>query len=171
MIYPLSLTTLLPIASFFGISINQLVGLEPIPADTQGYLEQKMHWLKVPIITWQETIHWSDYTSLEFSNNFVCTEVDVGKKPYALTVNDDDWMSSGILKNSILIINSEMIPTHKDYAVVYKSGLQIPTLKQVIIDEDKICLKSLNPYFSAIPLDNEHKFLGVVIQIRSTRQD
>lgn len=158
-----TIATLLPIASFFGITINQLIGEAPIPENISGYVEKKIEWLKVPIIQWQQVLDWPNVEILNTSDSFTFTDVEIGQNPYALVVEEEDWV--GFLKNSILIIDPVLKPEHKDYAIVYKIGQSSPTLKQVMIDEDKIYLKPLNTYFSPTPFDENHRFLGVLVQI------
>lgn len=159
-----TISTLLPIANFFGISLNQLIGTEHIPDHISGFIEEKKYWLRVPVIAWKQSCHWP---SVEIStSNFVFTDAEVGNNPYALIIEEDDWM--GFLKNSFLIINYDLKPSHKDYAIIHKVGQDIPTLKQIIRDEDKVYLKSLNTYSSPTPLDEYHRFLGVLIQVTNT---
>ena len=140
------------------------IGNEPLPSVVTGYVENKTHWLKVPLISWEQTIHWRKLTHQERSNSFVLVDTDVGQYPYALKVEEEDW--STISKGSILIINTEISAENKDYAIVYKIPQNNPTLKQVMIDDDKIYLKSMNNYFPPTLFDEQHQFLGVLIQIR-----
>lgn len=158
-----TITTLIPIANFFGVTIVQLIGNDFSNLRISGYIENRTNWLKVPLIGWKQTINWNKSEKIELTNDIVLADIDAGKFPYALKVEKDDWPE--ISKGSILIINSEILPEHKDYAIVYKSG-QTPTLKQVLIEEEKIFLKSLNPYFPPSFFDESYKFLGVLMQIR-----
>lgn len=159
-----TIATLLPIANFFGITVTQLIGSEPLPTDVTGYIEDKTHWLKVPLIQWQQTIDWKKSKNQERDDSFVLVDIDVGQNPYALKVEEDDWLT--ISKGSILIINTEIQPEHKDYIIVHKIGQNNSTLKQVMIDEGKIYLKPMNPYFQPTVFDESYLFLGVLIQIR-----
>lgn len=160
-----TITTLLPIATFFGITVNQLIGEEAIPSNLSGYIEKPVNWLSVPIINWDQAIDWPNKKAIGNSNS-ILTDAEVGNNPYALIVEEEDWV--GFLKNSTLIINSDLQPEHKDYAVVYKQGQTMPTLKQIMIDEEKIYLKPLNTYFSPTVFDETHHFLGVLIQVKNT---
>ncbi|OGT43661.1 MAG: hypothetical protein A3F42_02220 [Gammaproteobacteria bacterium RIFCSPHIGHO2_12_FULL_37_34] len=159
-----TITTLLPVANFFGITINQLIGSEPLPPGIIGYIEDKTHWLKVPLIEWNQTINWHEKEKQSQPNSVVLVDIDVGQNPFALKMEEDDSLS--ISKGSILIINTEIEPAHKDFAIVYKAEQHSSTLKQILIDEGKIYLKSMNAYFPPTLFDNSHRFLGVLIQIR-----
>jgi len=159
-----TITTLVPIANFFGITITQLIGDESLPDKVIGYVENKTYWLKVPLIEWRQIIDWLKPDRQTRTNSYVLVDIDVGENAFALKVEEDDW--STITKGSVLIINIEITPEHKDYVIVYKKGQIIPTLKQVLIDDEKIYLKPMNPYFQPTLFDQSHQFLGVLMQIR-----
>jgi transcriptional regulator with XRE-family HTH domain len=158
-----TIATLLPIAQFFGVTVSQLIGIDPLPSKITGYVENKTFWLKVPIINWDQILDWKVSQNFNLVSSYVLVDIDVGDNPIALKVEEDDWPI--ISKGSILIINTGLTPEHKDYALVNKRGQNNPTLKQIMIDDDKIYLKPMNTYFSPT-LSDGHEFLGVLIQIR-----
>ena len=54
-------SSLVPLAQFFGITVEQLRGEEPLPwnlYDTWGLHGQDM--ATVPIISWEEAVHWPE---------------------------------------------------------------------------------------------------------------
>ncbi|WP_131784006.1 S24 family peptidase [Legionella gresilensis] len=158
-----TITTLLPIANFFGITIGHLIGNE-LPTGIIGYLENKEHWSKVPLIEWNQIIDWLKCDQKSKIYSYVLVDIDIGEKDFALKVEKDEWPT--IAQGSILIINTELTPEHKDYAIVNKKGQIIPTLKQVLVDEERIYLQSCNPHFQPILFDENYHFIGVLMQIR-----
>ena len=159
-----TIATLQPIANFFGITITQLIG-NKTPTHV-GYLENKAYWLEVPLIEWNQVTDWlipEKQIQIKASSS-IFVDIDVGTKPFALVVGEDDWRT--IFKGSLLIVNSEITPAHKDYAIVYKAGQSAPTLQQVVIHDGEIYLKPMNPSFQTIQFSEDHRFLGVLIQIR-----
>lgn len=158
-----TLTTLLPIANFFGVSVNQLVDKDFSADEFYGYTENKNNWLKVPIIDWEHAISWPQEKKSHPNKKHVLVDIDAGNNPYALVVQEDDWI--GIPKNSILIINSALKPANKDYVVVCKEKGH-PTLKQMCVEGDKTYLRSLTPGLPAAAFDDSLKTLGVLMQIR-----
>lgn len=160
-----TVSTLLPIANFFGLNINQLIGAEPI-REEHNLIVPKENIQEIPLITWKEASLWPNLIEKDLlEKNYILTDVEAGTKPYALIVEEDDWI--GFLKNSILIIDTETEVTHKDYVIVHKSGQELPTMKQVLMDEGKIYLKPLNPIFQTSLFDKTHEFLGVLVQVKS----
>src|SRR3989339_1637782 len=55
-----TLSSLAPIADFFSITINQLVGIDPLPTDLPlgVYIEKRDTWTAVPLISWEQAISW-----------------------------------------------------------------------------------------------------------------
>ena len=159
-----TISTLIPIAKFFNITVAQLIGTEPLFIDTNGFIENKANWLKVPIISWEEISHFNSNSLHDSNHSFVSVDIEVGNKPYAIKVIEDDWLA--LSKDSILIINSMIKPEHKDFAIVEKIDHGLPTLKQIIIDQDKTYLKSMNPQFAPSLFDETCVFHGVLMQIR-----
>jgi len=162
-----TIATLQPIANFFGITVTQLIG-NNLPTQI-GYLENQTHWLEVPLLEWNQVTDWLAPEKKMSITASVFVDIDVGTKPFALIVNEDDWQP--IFKGSLLIVNSEITPTHKDYAIVYKAGQNSPTLQQVVFHDDEIYLKPMNPSFQTIRFSKEHRFLGVLIQIRKNTKN
>ncbi|MGQ3888335.1 S24 family peptidase [Legionella sp. CNM-1927-20] len=158
-----TITTLLPIANFFGITISHLISNQ-LPTGIIGYVENKDYWIKVPLIEWNQIIDWLKPENQIKVNSYVLVDIDVGRNDFALKVEDNDWPT--ISKGSILIINTELTPAHKDYAIVYRKEQLKPILKQVLVDEERIYLQSNNPHFQPTLFDESYHFIGVLMQIR-----
>ncbi len=159
-----TLTTLIPLAEFFAITLDQLIGNEPLPTiRIKGHYQKNpatMH--SIPLLTWEETIEWPNTHNQ--SHSTIVTEHDCGKNTYALIVEEDDW--ENLIKGTALIVDPALTPEHRDFIIVYKSGQKIPTVKQALFDEEKIYLKSLIQGYNIAPLTSEHIILGVVIEFR-----
>lgn len=159
-----TLTTLLPIADFFQISIAQLAGKEVISQNHFGYRENRTYWQEVPLLPWEEIGNWLKQKGESLpKREKVIIDIDAGEFPYALIVEENEWLE--ISKNSILIINPSLIPENKDYIICQKKG-HSPTLKQILFDEEKKYLKSLSPYLPINLFEEDHCCLGVLVQIR-----
>ncbi len=159
-----TITTLLPIANFFHITLSQLISSEPLPDRSSGHISNKTNWFEIPVIEWSQILEWIKSEDSFKASSYILVDIDVGEKAYALKVEEDDWLI--IAKGSVLIVNANLRPSNKDYAIVYKNEQNIPSLKQVLIDEQKVYLKPMNPYFPISQLDESQRFLGVVMQFR-----
>lgn len=159
-----TINSLLPIANFFSVSLNQLLGIEPLPTDrTVGvYMEKRELWTRVPIITWQQAVLWPNIDTSEL--NAVSTDLELGANTFALTVNEDDWQ--GFLKETILIIDPTKIPSHKNYVVAHKKDVEKATLYMLLKHEDETYLKHPCAGYKTAVLDDSYAIIGTLVQIR-----
>lgn len=150
-----TITTLLPIAEYFSVSLNQLIGRE--------LLTSSKNYREVPILSWHECAHYASYDYNAISRR-VFTERNVGFKAFALIVENDHL--DFFLKNSILIIDPEKKPVTGDYVLVCCDEPNIASIKKYIVDIDNIYLKSLIPGMELTVLISKYKIIGVIIQYK-----
>jgi SOS-response transcriptional repressor LexA len=159
-----TLTTLLPLAQFFSVTLGQLVGSESLPvvrskAEHQEYIEVGRH---IPVLSWIKAISWPSSNEKVFST--ITTEHDYSENAYALMVEEDDW--ENLTKGTALLIDPALKPEHRDFVVVHKEGQAIPTLKQILYDEGQVYLKPLVHGYNVTVLASDHKILGVVVEFK-----
>lgn len=161
-----TISTLKPIAGFFSITVNQLIGDSPLPNEHSiGLRFQKQElWTNVPIISWHEAINWPPQ-DIELTNYpVVSTDIDVSKKGFALEILNNDWV--GFRKGSILIIDPDIQPFDRSFVIVHKKGLESATMKKYLIYDGEAYLEPLNKIFKTVELSNEFIIFGTVIQLR-----
>lgn len=150
-------STLLQIANYFDITIEQLLGLEsfnssvaqsdkkPIPIFTMsaiGTQQMQTDWY-----------HWSE-DSIDSSD---C---------YALLI-DSDFYEPTFLENSLLIINPNLTPENRSYVIV-KKKINSPhySIKKVVTDGDQVYLYPIDP---KLPVENYDEDLytiaGVILEV------
>lgn len=159
--------TLSPIANFFAVSISQLIGDEPLPANRiPGTFNPGIQsWKRLPLLTWSQALEWPHIPEHNKPTQTISIDQNVNENAYALIVKDNT-MEPRFPEGTTLIVDSELQPQNRDFAIVYVNNQKLPTFKQVLIDGESIYLKPLNPDFKTILLDKNYKFLGVVIQAR-----
>lgn len=159
--------TLSPIANFFAISISQLIGDEPLPADRipGTFNPEAQSWRQVPLLAWEQVLSWPKLPPKLGPLPTISTDIELGQHAYAVTVRDIT-MEPRFPEGTILIIDPDLKPNSLDFAVVHIEGLELPNFKQVLIDGEHTILKPLNTDFKTLLLDKPHKFLGVMIQSR-----
>lgn len=141
--------TLRPIAKFFDISLEQLIGDEPLPLDKPQQGSASLDkWRDIPEISWEEALHWKH-----------------NDKPYALRVLDNT-MEPRFLPNTLLIVDPTLTPNNGDFVVVNFPDQSIALFKQILFDGQDVYLKSLNSDFQIIKSESNHSFLGVVVEAR-----
>lgn len=159
--------TLSPIANFFTISISQLIGDEPLPANRiPGTFNPGVQgWKQLPLLTWTQVLEWPHIPEQTKPTPTISIDHDVNEHAYALIVKDTT-MEPRFPEGTTLIVDPGLQPQNRDFAIVYVDGQKLPSFKQVLIDGESTYLKPLNPDFKTVLLDKNYKFLGVVVQTR-----
>ncbi len=159
-----TLTTLLPLAQYFVVTLGQLVGDEPLP-ETRikgAYRVNNEKLRQVPAISWEESIHWP--SAINHEHLTVTTENNYSETAYSLMVEEENW--ENLTRGTALLVDPALEVEHRDYIIVHKQGQKIPALKQALFDEGQIYLKPVTHGYQIVILTPEHKILGVVVEYR-----
>lgn len=150
-----TLTTLIPIAQNFSLSVSQLIG-----DDANVHLEQAAsHYL--PLLTWQEAALWPDNAGA--TANFTTIKNSFGAQTFGLLTPNEHW--EGFLQNAIMIIDGAQQPLHRDYVIVSHDH-HLPVLRQYLIDDGIIYLKPVVNGYQMSLLTDRHRIIGTVIEQR-----
>jgi len=156
-----TITTLLPIAQFFSISLNQLIGNEALLSSNEICSKERLH--KIPLLSWHECMDHA-FLDLKKYHRQVSTERNVSAKAFALKIEDHDL--EFFHKDSILIIDPEKKPETSDFVVVGNVEQNSVAIRKYIIEIDNIYLKPLVVGVGVSTLSSNHKILGVIIQYK-----
>ncbi len=161
-----TISTLKPIADFFAISVNQLIGDLPLPNERIIYSQFKKQetWQHIPIITWQQAISWASGKIDLIDSPLVSTDITLGEHPFALEISNNDWI--GFRKGTVLIIDPNTKPLDRGFVIAYKKGLDSATLKKHLIYDGEVYLEPLNKIFKTVELSNDFIILGSVVQLK-----
>ncbi|MBA3661090.1 MAG: helix-turn-helix domain-containing protein [Gammaproteobacteria bacterium] len=157
-----TLSTLLPLAAFFSITVSQLIGDNDLNISYKSRSDSLLPKRELPKLTWQQIINWK--SDLLFNAPLIPIYHHYSDQAYALCIEDVSW--SGFAKDSILIVDPTIAISHKDYVIVYKCGQEEATLRQIFYEDDHIYLKHMNEGYRIIPASAQHTFLGVVMEVR-----
>jgi hypothetical protein len=124
-----TLASLIPIADFFSITLAQLIGDEPLPQANQSGLAKSL--THVPIISWQQAVHWPKFSFNGHQPRLVSTEISLGDNPFSLEIIDDHLDS--FHKGTQLIVDIHLKPNHGDYVISYKKGSNQASLNQILL--------------------------------------
>ncbi len=158
------IVTLCALASYFGITVNQLIGETPlcIGQGKQSKSSKKMS--EIPIINWDEV---ADYKTKHSVNSEVAfANVSFNSRIYALKM-DDNSMTPIFSKGTIIIIDGNKIPKDRSYAVIKLKEQKKAVFRQVLIDGNYQYLKPLNPDIDKYKMklfSRGDKYYGVLIQ-------
>ncbi|WP_419419479.1 helix-turn-helix domain-containing protein [Legionella sp. D16C41] len=151
-------STLVQIAHYFNISIEQLLGLEPIVR--LGEYEQQEVTRPLPVF---------DFSKIAQSKSpqewYRWVENDVDGEYYALSI-DTDLYEPTFPKNSLLIINQDIMPDDRSYIVVKKKDSSHYSIKKYVVEGNERYLYPINPKLPVeIYDDNLYTVVGVILEI------
>ena len=165
------LSSLEPIAQFFSLSIDQLIGLEPIP-----WLENKtqasMQIKQVPIIDWSEVLPWLDTQSNKCTSSrerAIISDISASKKTFALTVKDSS-MEPVFNIGTKIIIDPEKKLKDRCFLVIKFSDNNEAIFRQLIVDGNDYFVKPLSKELSGSKMrkitPGDSKICGILVQTR-----
>lgn len=150
------------LASFFQITVSQLIGEEPIGCR------------QIPLIPPHEV---SNYFKMdhEQKSKFDNIPIDfpLNQKSFA-SICQDSTMEPFILRNSIVIIDPEKEINNKDFVFLINKDAKQPKIRQIISDGENFYLKILNSEFPSELtkiIKQEYLFIGVIVHYRTNLFD
>lgn len=155
-----TLSTLHPIAKYFGISINQLIGDEPLD---QLHSPKKV--TRIPIIDMAQASEWHQSSDAISPTGYVVIDTEISSKGFAITLKDST-MEPNFPEGTILIIDPLLKAKNQDYVIAFHEAQSLATFKQLLLDGNDIYLKPLNPEFKTIKATETHVIMGTMIQAR-----
>src|SRR3990167_6582359 len=82
------LSSLLPLAEFFGITVEQLKGLEPIPHFNRNKAMLAFAGMReIPLISWEEAANWGPFMMLQSKNKVLC-DTALSQHSFVLRMED-----------------------------------------------------------------------------------
>lgn len=162
-----TISTLTPIAHYFGLTISQLIGELPtsgknIKIDVTNLSDdpQEQKVTKAPILTWEDSVLWPNKLPVEHYYNLPGHQLS--NVAFALIIEVDDYEC--FQKDGILIIDPQVETyNNDDYVLVHKVGEKRPTLKKVVKEDDTLFMRSLVLSLnSPIQLTSDYRILGIV---------
>lgn len=148
--------TLKPIAQFFAISVDQLIGNPAVLLDGSP---------QIPLVPLEEVLMIDSGKQHPKIDTHIFGDAKWGSNSYALKLRSDDFLPL-FPEGTLLIFDPDLQLRHKDFALIHMLEKKIPTIRQVLIDDDEFYLKPINPDFKTIPLSAKHKILSVMVQAR-----
>lgn len=138
-------SSLEPIANFFKITTEQLLGDEELLAlanSTEIKHLTKADITLVPIISWEEINNLSESKTKAKANVAVIGNVHTD---YFAIIMNDHSMEMLFPKKTILIFDPYKKPVDRSFVLVKIAGFEAPIFRQLLIDADHQYLKPLNP--------------------------
>ena len=161
--YPQSLE---PIASYFDITVDQLLGEESLPLalTTAPFAKKHEKLTEIPLIKWGDI--GKNVLITEESPTVVVT-TNHSDKTFATPMNDSS-MEPQFPHNTVLILDPEKKIYDRCYALIKLGDNNIHALRQILIDADHNFLKPLNPELGSQMrlLDSQDSIIAVLVETR-----
>lgn len=156
-------STLQAIAKFFNISIDQLLGNQPICTQ---HTTAKNRYKKVPILSWQEVPQWNDITNSHaqvLEQHLIESPDGAPEGDFVLSMTGDS-MQPLFNDGCMLVVCTKNTPDNKDFVIATIRDREETLCRQLIIDGKYKILKPLNPIFPVLSLMPDDLIVGTVIQ-------
>lgn len=161
------LKSLKPLAEFFNLTVDQLLGVEPLsPFSSNDVIR------KIPILTCEQAAKFPNIESVD-TNTKIIIDIETSEFTFGIKMPDSS-MEPLFPKNSLLIIDPEKTPRDRSFIVVKLHNFHEVIFRQLLIDGKESYIKPLSPDFERFrmaPLNSTDAVCGVLIQARLDYQD
>lgn len=159
--------TLLPIAQYFNITIEQLMGVAELPKDFPIQSAKSLDMVEMPLIPIDSLRLWlnGDFDPTDFFNITSFSEKSLDKNCFITQVISDE-MAPLFPKKMYLIVKKQRALKKDDIVVVfYSDENSILVRKFAELKGEKYLIPS-NPSYEIISFDNKVDLIGIVIEGR-----
>ena len=162
--------SLIPIAEYFGITVDQLKGLEPIEWLNNSEHLKELGVNQVPLLDWQDIKEklTDDIMQLHTKCKKIYTESLVSNLTFALELKDSS-MEPIFPINSLVILDPQRSYRDRHYVLVKLQQHNEPLFRQLIVDGEDLFIKPLQPdleHFRMHLLGKNDAILAVLVEAR-----
>jgi len=176
-----TISTLRPIAQYFNITIDQLLGYSPLNKEDLKSLNHKKNkkssdhknknkTKNIPVIKTEDINTWLKNKTAKYPiNHWLSSDLRYSNHTFVINYNLDS--SSSLLQNCLLFVDPKKELANNDLILIYNTKLSEYLLRNLYIDDNnnKYIKPIENGNFAYAALDNqsEHiQVIGVVIEFR-----
>lgn len=159
--------TLTPIAQYFGISIEQLLGLAPLPNKDKVSDIPKGNFYTLPFIEFNKIYEWQ-LKQYKPEKNYRITSMrdDLLNQSCYITKPNTQSMMPKFQNNTFLIVDLDSQANSDDFVIYFSSIDNSIYFRQLINEGNDLYLCAVHPGFEVIKVTSDFIFLGVVIESR-----
>jgi SOS-response transcriptional repressor LexA len=162
-----------PIADYFSITVDQLLGEAPLPGEqaNTSLLSSQSKVKSIPTLSWA-SLSDLDQAFQKAKQNLIVSNT-LSDRSFALIMPDSS-MEPLFSQHSILIFDPEAKYRDRSYVLVEMGESKTFVFRQLLIDMDAKYLKPLNPELNRFQLrllDNNDKIVASLVESRHNFQD
>lgn len=169
-------STLRPIAKFFSVSIDQLLGDEPLSPNRLPGMHNPTAYTAaiIPLVKWDLISNLNNEEQIPSkiqTSEWISTEKEVSSLAFALTIPTDSFGIS-LRKGSLIIVDPEEICRDGDLVLMKIKEDNSLVVKQFIKEGNECYIKSVNPDIKGLKLlTDETEIIGIIIETRFNLQE
>lgn len=162
-------STLKALSQCFGLTLDQLVGIEPLDvraSEPSTDKEPESVGMTIPIIRWDQIMLWVLNKGLpgsDTSESWINTERKISSTSYAL--HSLPFMGPRFKTNSIIIVDPELRFYDGHFVIVAFDGIN-PTVRRIMFDGARVLLKPIEKSLSIVELQPHHRIFGTIVETR-----
>ncbi|QLH42299.1 MAG: helix-turn-helix domain-containing protein [Coxiellaceae bacterium] len=163
-------SSLEPIAAYFSITVDQLLGEQPLDEAEHAKLPTKVQFKEIPMIKWDAIEGYLQQGLAKDHDAYVMGAPSLSDHAFA-TVLEDSSMEPVFPKNSTLIFDPTQTAKDRNYVLIQLKEVKLPIFRQLLIDGKDQYLKPLNPDLSSFKmrlLEEGDMIVAVLIEARTS---
>lgn len=158
-----------PIAEFFGITIDQLVGSSPLPTENSYGIVVPIDRLLIPVIEWKNAPYWLEIKDQFLPKKTIDAKSNISRDSFALSIENDQYEPK-FSKGTILIVDPSQEPKNRNYVLINDSTKNETIIKQILIEKNKFFTKCISGNFKIEKKIAPFKCLGVIVEAHSNME-
>ena len=156
------------LANFFSVSIQQLIGKDPLPNIIPEAIKDDLRLRTIPIIQWDVLKNWPQASTTNGHLKEVLLDREVADNSFALVLQDSS-MEPLFQKNSLLIFDLGKTPIDRDFVIAHLGRDDTILFNRLFNDNNENYIKQNLEDGDAklIKLDsNTDRIIGTLIEVR-----
>lgn len=156
------------LSRFFSISIEQLIGQEPLPTIIPDGVKKDLQISAIPIVEWNVLKNWPASKADIRDNQEILLNKTIANDSFALIIPDDSMLPR-FQQNTLLIFDSGKTPKDRDFVIVHLSKDNKIDFNRLFYENNSFYLRHDlgDGNLQLTKLDPSHdRILGVLIEER-----
>lgn len=156
------------LSRFFSISVEQLIGQEPLPTIIPDGVKKDLQISAIPIVEWNVLKNWPASKADIRDNQEILLNKTIANDSFALIIPDDSMLPR-FQQNTLLIFDSGKTPKDRDFVIVHLSKDNKIDFNRLFYENNSFYLRHDlgDGNLQLTKLDPSHdRILGVLIEER-----
>ncbi|WP_010655116.1 LexA family protein [Fluoribacter dumoffii] len=128
------------LSRYFSVSINELIGQEPLPAVIPDAVKENLQISTIPVIEWESLKKWPSETVKTQDMQEILIDKKIDKNSFALVMPDAS-MEPLFQQNSLLIFDSGKTPKDRDFVIAYLAKEELVAFNRLFIENNTFYLR------------------------------